>query len=411
MNTPQTDTAEKTDAKLAYFAILMFGLISFSGDLIYESARGVIPSYLEFLGATAFIIGLSLGLGEFLGYFFRLISGYLADTTRAYWVFVIVGYGVLIVIPLLSLTRIWQLAILFVIIERLGKGLRTPSRDTLLSVSTKGQGAGKAFGFHELLDQLGAIGGPALMVVILYLTNDDYSLTFGFLFLPYLLLVLFLFLAYYRLKTQVHEKMTEAISLEESQRHSNTVKSVLTKEFWLYTFSVFFNTAGLIHVALILYLAKNLEQLAWIVAFLYVIIQAVDAFFAPIAGMLYDKYGKSVLVVPFILSIIPTWLALQQTTISLLGAGIFFGIVLGAQESIYRASIADLVPTTQRGKAYGIFNTAYGVGFLISGAVFGFFIDLAYINIALIYAVILQVVALSLLTLSYYSTKARKSIS
>ncbi len=144
MNAPQTNTTEKTDAKLAYFAILMFGLISFSGDLIYESARGVIPSYLEFLGATAFIIGLSLGLGEFLGYFFRLISGYLADTTRAYWFFVIVGYGVLIVIPLLSLTRIWQLAILFVIIERLGKGLRTPSRDTLLSVSTKGQGAGKA---------------------------------------------------------------------------------------------------------------------------------------------------------------------------------------------------------------------------------------------------------------------------
>jgi MFS family permease len=72
-------------------------------------------------------------------------------------------------------------------------------------------------------------------------------------------------------------------------------------------------------------------------------------------------------------------------------ASVFFGVVLGMQESIYRAAVSDLAPLSSRGTAYGIFNAAYGFGLLISGAVYGVMISygLPFI-LVLFYAIVMQ---------------------
>ncbi|MEM2228624.1 MAG: MFS transporter, partial [Candidatus Bathyarchaeia archaeon] len=77
--------------KEAYFSIFLLGIVSLMGDIVYEGARGIIPDYLKFLGVSAFIVGFITGFGEFLGYAVRLISGVLADATRAYWFFMFLG--------------------------------------------------------------------------------------------------------------------------------------------------------------------------------------------------------------------------------------------------------------------------------------------------------------------------------
>jgi len=82
-------------------------------------------------------LGLIIGISEFVGYGLRFFSGYLSDKTKAHWIFLFVGYSLLISIPLLSLTGVWQFAALLIVIERLGKGLRSPSRDTLVSLLQK----------------------------------------------------------------------------------------------------------------------------------------------------------------------------------------------------------------------------------------------------------------------------------
>ena len=79
---------EKSSLSLAYKAIILFGIVSLLGDIIYEGCRGLVPDYLKFLGATAFIVGVIGGLGEFIGYSVRLVSGFLADTMKAYWLFI-----------------------------------------------------------------------------------------------------------------------------------------------------------------------------------------------------------------------------------------------------------------------------------------------------------------------------------
>ncbi|MGQ4890880.1 MAG: MFS transporter [Candidatus Njordarchaeia archaeon] len=414
------DKTEKESVRLAMVAVISFGLISLFGDIIYEGARSIIPSYLELLAAPALIVGFAIGLGEFLGYALRLISGYVADTTRAYWTLTIVGYLLVVSIPLLAFTSNWQLAILLVITERIAKAIRTPARDTLLSVTTKGIGRGKAFGLHELLDQAGATLGPIIVAGSMYYASlqgsprvDQIRFSFSILFIPYIILAIVLLSGYLKMN-----KPTKT-ALQDSKKERKEEK--LTPTYYYYTFAVMLNTAGLFPIYLILYEAtKFFNQILWLIPLLYLLVQGVDAVFAPISGTAYDKYGRKTLMIPFILSIFPTIIIASSMTpipnltlepiTAIISATIIFGIILGMQESIYRAAVADLTGISKRGLGYGIFSTAYGLGFVIAGTTIGYLLDLSLVNpnamiYATIYTITLQALAITLLAKTIKETK------
>ena len=128
--------------KEAFQLIILLGVVSLSGDITYEGARGVTGPYLGLLGASAIPIGVVAGLSEFVGYALRLISGYLADRTGEYWTLTILGYGLILSIPILAFVGNWQLATIFIIMERMGKAIRSPARDAILSNATKSVGRG-----------------------------------------------------------------------------------------------------------------------------------------------------------------------------------------------------------------------------------------------------------------------------
>jgi len=367
------------------------GIVSMLGDIVYESGRGIAPDYLYFLGASALIVGLTSGIGELVGYGARLISGPFADRSHAYWLFIFLGYGLILAIPLMGFTSsIWFVSA-FVIIERLGKALRSPSRDAVVSVVSKGMGSGKAFGLHEFIDQIGAIAGPAFLGLMMLWSLNNFSLSLQSLFPFYLLMMLVLYLVYRRIGGTV----------DEIRRQSTATNEKLTKQFWMYSGAVLMNTVGLMPVALILYNgAKILESggQLWLVPFLYVVVQLIDAPMALVSGYIYDKIGIKFLVVPFVLSVLP--LAFQSL-IGLPGvilACVSYGLVLGMQESIYRAAVTDLVPLGKRGSAYGFFNVMLGAGTFVSGIIFGYMIDAAMSPLLMLgFVVVAQVIAVVLL--------------
>ena len=80
----------------------------------------------------------------------------MSDKSKAYWVFIFVGYALILAIPLIGFTYSLELVIILLFLERLGKVLRSPSRDTVFSIIGKNVGSGKAFGIHEAVDQIGA---------------------------------------------------------------------------------------------------------------------------------------------------------------------------------------------------------------------------------------------------------------
>lgn len=375
-----------------YRAILLFGIVSLMGDVVYEGSRSIVPDYLKFLGASAIMVGLVSGSGEFLGYALRILSGYLVDVTRSYWLFTFIGYGLIIAVPLLSLSNVWSLAVVLIILERVGKAIRTPARDTLLSMIGRGSRTGKVFGLHEFFDQIGAIIGPLIMSLAMLYTLNNYQVSFSLMFIPYALLILSLSYTFIRIG--------RGLSVEKHPGRG--VGKGLDPGFKKYAVAAFLNTFGLIPVSLILFKASvflSATGQQWIVPILYLLVQAVDAPIAVVSGYFYDKHGLKILVLPFLLSIAPSILASLPPSLPLLvTASSCFGMVLGMQESIYRAAVSDLVKLEKRGMAYGIFNTAYGLGLLLGGLIYGFFIDVGItITIIAAYSICLQIVASALL--------------
>ena len=386
-------------------AIITMGLVSMFGDIVYESGRGIAPDYLRFLGASALMVGVASGIGEFIGYTMRLVSGPLADKTKAYWIFIFLGYGLILSVPLIGFTTSIELAIALTLLERLGKALRSPSRDAVLSIVSKGVGAGKAFGLHEAIDQIGAVIGPLVLGAIMLYTMNNYSITFKTLLLPFALMMIVLAYTYKTIGRRVEVESTK-VPAEGGG---------LSRSFWIYSAAILLNTIGLIPVALILFKASGILQPTaqqWIVPLLYVAVQLVDAPMAFMSGIIFDKIGVKILVVPFILSILPAFFTGYGGLTEIILACLLFGTVLGMQESIYRAAIVNLVPINRRGTAYGIFNTLLGVGTLFSGVIFGFFLDKGLpITVLLGYASVVQAGALLALisdkALLSRSTKAK----
>jgi MFS family permease len=378
----------KISKRTAYVAILAMGIISMLGDIVYESGRGIAPDYLRFLGASALLVGMVSGAGEFIGYAARLVSGNLADRSRAYWLFIFLGYGLILAIPLIGFTFSIEVVMALLLLERFGKALRSPSRDTVVSIVSKGVGSGKAFGLHEAIDQIGAIIGPLILGGVMFYTANNYPIAFKILLIPFVLMLVAIAYTYRRIGKGVQ---VEAKNIKDEG-------SSLSRGFWIYCMAILLNTLGLIPVALILYSGASILQplgQQWIVPLLYVIVQSVDAPMALVSGYLFDRVGVKLLTLPFILAIFPAFFVSYGGFAGVISACITFGFVLGMQESIYRAAICDLVPLNRRGTAYGIFNTALGVGTLASGIIFGFLMEQSYSAVVLAgIATVLQISAI-----------------
>lgn len=378
----------KESKKTAIQFIILMGLVSLFGDIVYEGARSISGPYLAILGASAGMVGLVAGLGEFIGYGLRLISGYLADRTRSYWVFTLLGYGLLIAIPLLALVGHWQLAAFLLIMERIGKAIRSPARDAILSHTTKQVGRGWGFGLHEALDQVGAIIGPLIFSVV-FILKKDYRQGFNLLWIPIFLALLVLLMA--KSKVPFPEKFETEDGLEKKKVET---KKKLPRVYWLYNLFTFLSVAGFAHFQIIAYHFKVQGILNEVqIPLFYALAMGVDAFVAMAIGKIYDRIGLiSLIVIPFLTILIPPLVFSPVYTFILIGI-ILWGMVMGIHETIMRATIAEITAIQQRGTAYGIFNSTYGVSRFLGSTIMGFLYAISPFYIVL-FAVVLELISL-----------------
>ncbi|MEJ5165772.1 MAG: MFS transporter [Thermoanaerobaculia bacterium] len=345
--------------------LIYFGFVSLFGDMTYEGARSITGPFLKTLGASAFLVGFVSGLGEFVGYGLRILSGYISDKAKLWWQLTIAGYALnILVIPLLGLTKSLEIAIILILLERLGKAVRTPSRDTILSLVTKKMGEGKGFGIHEAMDQIGALLGP-LVVSLIFFLKGSYRESFLALGIPAIFCLIFLWLA--KKETKLEEYIQEQKEREDSPN----------KFFWYYLLFISFSVLGFVHFQVISYhFAKiDLFSLKYI-PLLFAIAMGIDAFSALFSGFLFDRKGFSILLsVPF-MSIVSIPLIFSSSKFLAFFGILLWGIILGMQESIMRAGISKLAPVKKRGFSYGIFNSLYGLSFFIGSALMGYLYDL-----------------------------------
>jgi MFS family permease len=364
----------------AWKFIILVGVVSLFSDMTYEGARSITGPFLGSLNASATIIGIVSGLGEFIGYALRLVSGYLTDRLGKYWAITFVGYALnLFVVPLLALAGNWEFAASLILMERMGKAIRTPARDAMLSHATTEVGRGWGFGFHEAMDQIGAMIGPLIVALVLYL-NGTYRTGFAYLLIPAILAVLVITIAA-RLYPHPQRLEVSAPRLETKG---------LTHPYWLYVVAVGLIGAGYADFPLIAYhFGKAAVAPAnWIPIF-YAVAMGVDAVAALILGRLFDRLGMPVIMAVSILSALFAPLVfLGGFNLALLGM-VLWGIGMGAQESIIKAALAEMVPRDRRATGYGIFNTGFGLFWFLGSALMGILYDFS-IGSLIFFSVVIQ---------------------
>lgn len=385
-------TESNRQRKKALRFIFLMGIVSLLADVTYEGGRSITGPFLSLLGASATAVGFVGGLGELLGYGLRLLSGYMADRTRRYWLFTILGYSLnLLAIPLLALAGRWEVAGFLIVAERLGKAIRTPSRDAMLSYATRQVGTGWGFGLHELMDQIGAVSGPLIVAAVLFFKAGDYRSAFLVLFLPAALGLLAVFIS------RILYPDPQVLETTTGKAASRPYQVRPPRVFWLYILFTTFSIAGFVHFQLISYHFKLQGVVPDAqIPILFALAMGVDALVALPIGWLFDRKGLSTLaLLPLCTILIPFLVFSSNYSIALLGM-ILWGAAMGIQETIMRAALAEITPMERRGLAYGIFNTAFGLawflGSTLMGALYSF--SITYVILA---AVALELVSVPLL--------------
>lgn len=382
----------------AWRFVFVFGGVSLLMDFVYEGARSVTGPLLAHLGASAALVGVVTGAGEAAALGLRLASGPLADRSRRFWSWTIAGYVLTAAtVPVLGLTGVLWVACTLVIAERVGKAVRSPAKDTLLSHATAATGRGRGFAVHEAMDQVGALVGPLTVAGVLALTGDDYVPALGVLALPGVAAVALLLWLRARVPDPGGYETTMGAPASGKPPSAGSWERKLPRAFW--TYAVFtaatltgFATFGVLSYHLVV---RHLMPTA-MVPVLYAAAMAADAVAALATGWLYDRFGAQVLVVlPLLSAAVPALAFTDAVGVAVAGA-LVWGAAVGVQESTLRATVADLVPVGRRATAYGVFAGIMGAAALLGGALTGVLYE---VSVPLLIAVVAGIQAAALVLL------------
>jgi MFS family permease len=345
--------------------VVLLGVVSLFADMTYEGARSITGPYLHSLGASATFVGIVVGLGELLGYGLRLVSGRLADRSGRYWSLANSGYLLnLLSVPLIGITGKLLPAAGFMLLERTGKAIRTPARDTMLAHATAEIGRGFGFGLHEALDQTGALIGPLLVALVLHLAGE-YAVAFGVLFIPAILSLATLVVAQRVYHTVVGPTAPHAGALPP-----------LPASFWWCLAGAGLIAAGYADFPLIAFhfARAALVPDSWIPVG-YAAAMGVAGLAALLLGRWYDRLGRGVLGAAALATAAFAPLAFLGGRAAALAGVLLWGIGLGVQQSIFRALVASIVPPARRASAFGLFDAGFGISWFLGSVLLGILYD------------------------------------
>lgn len=388
--------SEKKPRRLsqALLFIILFGIVSLFSDMTHEGASSIRGAYLQLLGASPEAIGFIAGLGELIGYSLRYVFGRMTDKIKQYWPMVISGYVLdIVAVPALALVgeHGWIAASLLLVVQRMGKAIKKPAKDTLMSFAASQEGAGKSFGLQEVLDQIGAFLGPVLLYLVMLLktegsTFEIYSFCFAMLAIPGLVTLLLLLLT--------KKKFPNPERFEPQPKGYIPFK--MKKEFIFYISGISLFAFGFMDYALVvmhvsktfvgsatspaLLAASGMNSLitAETLPLLYAGAMLIDAVSALVFGFLFDRKGTAALVLSTIISAPFAILIFSARSAPVLFLGIaLWGIGMGAQESILKAAVSTMVPKSSRATGYGIFECSFGIFWFLGSWLLGYLYELS----------------------------------
>ena len=388
---------KKRVSQLALRFVLLIGVVNLFADFTYEGARSVNGAFLASLGASAIVVGFVAGFGELIGYGLRAITGFFASKTHKYWTFAFVGYAVnMLAVPALALAGNWPTAAALMIAERTGRAIRKPAVETMLSFSGKEIGSGWVFGLNEFFDQFGATVGPLVVAWVLFL-KGSYRNGYAILLVSALLCLGMLVVAWHLFPKPQDLDKQEAAGLETKG---------FSRAYWLYVLAGSLIAAGFADFSLIAFHFQKTASVPvpWI-PILYAVAMAMAGLSSLFFGRLLDKVGlKNLLVALFMGAFFGPFVFMGSFLVALIGM-MLWGIGMGAQDSLLKAVLANMVSKEKRSVAFGVFDTGFGIAWFLGSAAMGI-IYAKSIPALIIFSVVLQVAALPVFVLATRREKA-----
>ena len=385
--------------------IILFGIVSLFSDMTHEGASSIRGAYLSLLGASAGTIGFISGLGELIGYSMRYVFGRITDKTHKYWTMTIFGYILdIIAVPCLTLVgeNGWIAACLLLVVQRMGKAIKKPAKDTIMSFAASQEGAGKSFGIQELLDQIGAFLGPVLLYLVMLFKTDGttfeiYKTCFAILLVPGMITIIMLFVTKYKFPNPEH--------FEPEPKEYVPFK--MKKSFIYYIAGISLFSFGFIDYSLIImHVSKNFTSISTglvetssiinsgTIPLLYAGAMLVDAVAALFFGYMFDKKGTRALVISTIISAPFSLFIFGFNSVNAVLFGIvLWGVGMGAQESILKAAVTSVVPKQSRATGYGIFECFFGIFWFLGSWLLGVLYDIS-IPLMIGISIIAQILAI-----------------
>ena len=346
--------------------MLYLGLTSFLTDISSEAMLSLLPAYLLIvLGITPELVGLIEGIAESATSFLRLFSGALADIKGRRKLITTVGYALSNAVkPLMGLAYTWDSVLAIRVLDRVGKGIRTPPRDSMIADASVEGKVGRAFGVHRTLDQLGAVAGPLIAFALLPFLG--YSGVFFSIAIPGGLAVLVLVFL-------VREPPMRVKPSKE--RFVKGFLGLFKGPFAFYMTSVAAYSLASFSFVFVVYRASELAGVdPSVTVLLYALIQVFHVVSGIPAGELFDRVGgvKAVVISYLTLTLCYSMLSHKLPALVAFLALAIYGLHKGFIETTQRAIIPSLVDPRYKSSAYGLYNTMVGAAILPSNILAGF---------------------------------------
>jgi MFS family permease len=361
------DTARGGISGIAWLPrpVWLLGFISLFTDAASEAIYPLLPLFLTVtLGAGVVSIGIVEGVAESISSLLRIVSGRLSDRWQQRRSLVRVGYTLsTFVRPLIGLATSWTTVLALRGIDRVGKGIRGAPRDAWLADVADPRARGRVFGFHRAMDHAGAIVGPLLAAGWLMWRPGDLKGLF-LATVPPGAVVLWLLLRLPPDPARSHASTPVASSPQWRN---------LPRDFWRLMFVLTLFTLGNSTDAYLLLQLSHRGAGVVAIPVLWALLHVVKAGASIAGGMLADRFGRRPAIMAgwVLYAAVYAGFAIVDTAAGLVALFLVYGGFYGLTEGAERALVADVVPASLRGAAFGLYQATLGVGSLCASILFG----------------------------------------
>lgn len=372
--------------------IFFVGLTSFLTDTTTKMIYAVMPLFLMTLGASKTELSLIEGVAESTASLIKALSGWWSDKIRKNKPFMIIGYAFTALLsPLFSIVSTPLEVLIIRFTERIGKGIRTAPRDSLIAASSGDNSKGRSFGFHKAMDNSGAIVGPLLASGVLLLFPSNYRMVFVFAAIPGLLGLI-----------SVISFVEEAKTDKVAPLDKITLKD-FSKKYYIFLGIIFIFTLGNSTDALLLVKASDIGFKAAFIPIIYLIFNSVSVIFAVPAGILSDKIGRERLIIFGYLLYSMIYFGFGRTNSKAVLIMLFalYGLYSAATDGVQKALVSDLMDKDKRGTGLGIYNCLVGITLLPASVIAGLLYDNINGSAPFYYGSIMALVAAILMIIFY----------